>query len=364
MKKLKIHIILLSLVLLFFIFVYSCGKYLCSYSFISKHTNLTESSAVIALQNYYANTNRLFEYISDKVAAVCKKVTKPIIDYIQRPGTYIPSETDISNIKYVFEGAKLVDNFYDHNQMIDVLRYANNKGLNIKDIPILINCDTHSDVYLNSVPTKSVADWVNTVLNEYPNITDFYWVVSGNMVKDFKYGRILSGKKKEDATKANPFFQNIDVVADLKKEESVQSYYMMPNGKLLYAKDDAEAKSYIQKNYRKIRLHICTEKNLPDFKNKKVITTFDMDYFSNSGNDTINNYADNKTAKKLNKAFSQILSTFAEHNIQPVIHGNCYSSDKYLPKEDLKQAMEFANTIISNILQGTDIISEYKYSNK
>ena len=276
---------------------------------------------------------------------------------LQESGTYTPSETDIQNLKYVFGKTKFADNFSDHNQMLDVMEHAKEQlGISLDDVTVLINCDTHSDVYLNSVNvSESIADWVNTCLAKTPSITDFYWVVSENMVNDTEVGKILNGElvvnRKNSGQK--PLLQNVDIKADLNNNESVQTYYINNETGKIYANTI--------KSGRPIRIHICTEKNLPDFKGQKIISTFDMDYFSNSGIDTATSYRDNKTADELNIAFSKLLQTFADHHIQPIIHGNCYSDDDYLPKEDLPQAKQFSDAIINATPQKEDMLEKYKH---
>ena len=280
-------------------------------------------------------------------------------DNIQTEGRYIMSEKDLANMKYVFGQTQFADNFEDHNQMLDAMEYAKKKGVDISEATVLINCDTHSDVYINCPGKESIADWVNSAIAKNPNITDFYWVVSENMIEDKEFGNLLSGNQIEnsfDDEAGAPLYQNVGVKADLKNSESVQTYYISPDG-FLY--DDN-----IYGDGRPIRIHITTEKNLPDFSGKKVISTFDMDFFSNSGVDTKTLYRDNKNEEELNQAFSQMLQTFADHHIQPIMHGNCYSNDDYLPKEDYNQVQGFANEIIKSTPQGLDVLDQYKHKHK
>lgn len=285
----------------------------------------------------------------------------------QEEGVYIPTEQDLANMKYVFGQTSFADNFSDHNQMIDAIEYAKSNGVDISEVTTLISCDTHSDVYMD-LGRESIADWVNTVLARNPNITDFYWVVSDNMVKDDELGNILSGNTNLEDW-GGPIFQNVyikkdlqegmsfqTVKANLQEGESVQTYYVSSDGFL--------TPDNWQGNGRPVKIHITTERFLPDFSGQQVISTFDMDYFSNSGVDTITLYRDNKNEEELNQAFAQILQTFADHHIQPIIHGNCYSNDDYLPQEDYNQAQGFANEIIKSTPQGSDIFEQYKHKHK
>ena len=296
---------------------------------------------------------------------------------LQESGTYIASEEDKANLTKIFSNAKFVDTFNDHNQMLDAIEYARNNGVNIDEIDTLINFDTHSDLYINGTRNhETIADWINSCLSKNPNMTDFYWVVPTNMVYDKEVGNILNGTDTTSFTRdiqgrRTPLFRNVGTVADLQNEESVQTYLIGPDdastrGDIRYVTNEDEIAALKQKGYRELKVHICTAENLPSFKGHKVITSLDMDYFSNSGVDTIREYRDNKTAEELNEAMSDFLRTMVEKDIQPVIHGSCFSDDYYLPPEDLKQAEEFAAAILETSPQkGKDLIDrkDYKHEN-
>lgn len=70
-------------------------------------------------------------------------------------------------------------------------------------------------------------------------------------------------------------------------------------------------------------------------------------------------YRDNKNEEELNKAFSKTLDTIAKAGIKPVIHTTCLSDDDYLPHEDIEQATDFANAVITSTPQKTDNIKLY-----
>lgn len=324
----------------------------------------------LSRESQYENLANILNITYDKNRGIGKNQMKNILasgyvdangnvtetsDNIQEAGKYIPSTNDLKNLQYVFGKTQFADNFSDHNQMLDAIEYAKQNGVNIDEATVLISCDTHSDVYFDMPENESIADWVNTALAKNHNLQDFYWVVSDNMVKDKEFGAILSGNEIENefgGKQGEALVQNIGITANLEEEESVQTYYIYPDGTLTDIEDEGS---------KPVRIHIVTEKNLPDFSNQKVITTFDMDYFSNSGVDTFTHYRDNKDSNQLNEAFSQMLQTFAEHHIQPIMHGNCYSEDDYLPKEDYNQAQDFANAIIKSTPQKNDILDKYEH---
>ena len=289
----------------------------------------------------------------------------------QESGTYLPSEKDLENIEKIFGGVAFADSFNDHNQMLDAIKYAENNGINLSIVDILINFDTHSDLYFNTNRGNTIADWVNKCLAEHPNIKDYYWVVPDNTVKDKEYGDILngdddmiiSGKTYDERAlvRSIPLVKNLNTVACLETEESIQTYYIDTKGTLIYPPKEEDRQELISEGFREIRIHICTKENLPNFKDKQVITSFDMDYFSNSGADTTTNYRDNKTAEEINQATSELLQTMVEKDIYPIIHANCFSGDDYLPSEDLKQAKEFADVILSVTPLCEDVLDEYKH---
>ena len=289
----------------------------------------------------------------------------------QESGTYIPSEEDLENIEKIFGGVAFADSFDDHNQMLDAIKYAEEHGIDLSQADTLINFDTHSDIYFNTTSGNTIADWVNKCLAEHPNIKDYYWVIPDNAVKDKEYGDILNGDNPmviggkpydERALVRNiPLVKNLDTVACLETEESVQTYYINNEGELIYPLNKKDLEKIQEEGFREIRIHICTKENLPDFNDKQVITSLDMDYFSNSGADTTTNYRDNKTSEEINQTCSGLLKTMAEKNIRPILHGNCFSGDDYLPPEDLKQAKEFADAIISVTPQCEDVLNEYEH---
>jgi hypothetical protein len=304
----------------------------------------------------------------------------------QKAGSYTPTTEDKANMKKVFSNTQFVDNFSDHNQMLDAIEYAQQHGVDTSNVTSLITFDTHSDIYYNSPSGESIANWVNACVAKNPSITDVYWVVSDNMVEDSEFGALLEGRNRVMSTNTDnkALVQNVrdEGCTNLKEEEDVQKYYINSAGKLLtdiprpttdlmpFQLHQAKKKGTYEEisnnkkyteNWREIRVHISTEKNLPNFKSQKVITTFDMDYFSNSGVDTTTFYRDNKTAEELNEAFSKAIKTMAEHDIKPVIHGNCYSEDDYLPSEDLEQCKQFANEIIKSSPQKEDKLPDEEY---
>ena len=324
----------------------------------------------------------------------------------QLPGKYSPSAKDKQNLNKIFAGTEFADNINNHNQALDAIEYAKSKGVKIPQI--LINFDSHSDIYtgrdsyVSSRKGASIANWVNECIAKH-DLTDVYWVIPENMANDEEVKAILSGEKevKNKGSKySKPLLQNLDKTrtANPNKSDFIQTFIVdkkdgklfhpnlseeemiaMLNGEKMideeFYKDNSASGTWREKfarntvyqekmddgrdRFAKVNIHFVTENTLPDFKDKNVMTSIDMDYFSNSGADTMTLYRDNKNEEEKNKAFSKTLDTIAKAGIKPVIHTTCLSDDDYLPHEDIEQATDFANAVITSTPQKTDNIKLY-----
>lgn len=82
-------------------------------------------------------------------------------------------------IKGITQDTKLIDANTDHNQALDVAEYAVKKGIKFPEI--IINFDTHSDVYLNYPVMEQgaarVESWINELFVKNQNLKELYWVM-------------------------------------------------------------------------------------------------------------------------------------------------------------------------------------------
>ena len=82
-------------------------------------------------------------------------------------------------IKTATKETKLIDANFDHNQALDFSDYI--KSQNLKLPKIIINFDTHSDLYINKPITipkeEGIASWLNAYLAKYPEVEELYWVM-------------------------------------------------------------------------------------------------------------------------------------------------------------------------------------------
>lgn len=273
--------------------------------------------------------------------------------------------SDSRKIKFICKNVKIIDANIDHNQALDVIDYAKSK--NIKIPKTIINFDTHSDMYvyktINPKYGAHVYDWLNEYFAANPNAEELYWVmpleeaINKDMQLEFITGYddelfdIVQGNIIKDEKLVNPNVHQIPYIQ-----------YFVLNTKTSYMKEvqnKKEALEFIHKNpqYKTLKIITCTEKTLPDFKNKNVVLSIDSDYISNSGYDTTIGFSNNKSEQEIKIAISKLLSTIKNKNIRPEII-SLTLSPKYVPEEDEEQMYNFMQKFIKYSGK-KDVIQEY-----
>jgi hypothetical protein len=84
-------------------------------------------------------------------------------------------------------------------------------------------------------------------------------------------------------------------------------------------------------NYRVVTIRRREASELPDFKNKPVIANLDLDYFSNTGHDTVGNINHGFQESEVTSFFE----TFDRKNVRPFAALTCLSP-RYTPLEDVR----------------------------
>ena len=277
-------------------------------------------------------------------------------------GFGIYNNLEQTKIKTICKNLKLIDVNIHHNQALDAIELAKEKNIKVPDT--IINFDTHSDIYVYQGIGQDGAhiyDWLNEYFAKNKNADTLYWVMPEEetqmknfdiIFKDIDIKGVdmsLLGNSKKPKDKVNskinetPFIQ--DFLVDTKTS------YME---EIISTKDEDKLKN---PRYKKIKIITCTEKTLPNFKGKNVILSLDMDYISNSGFDTIENWSHNRDAKEIDIALSKMIMTIKKKNIRPEII-SITLSPQYVPKKDRQQLAYF----IENFLQNSgkqDILQEY-----
>lgn len=258
---------------------------------------------------------------------------------------------------------QLIDINIDHNQALDVIETAKENQIEIPDT--VINFDTHSDLYVyEEISPKlgaEIYNWINELVIKNPEIETIYWVMpkgeatNAMMQYDFKQRDIdnipiaLEGNNKKNEDDVNPNVHQKAYTQDL--IINTNNGYLE---ELAYKKDYEKLK---QPNYKKFKLITCTEETLPNFKNKKVFLSIDMDYLSNSGFDTSEDWSHNLKPQEVEQAYNKMITTIRNKNIQPQII-SLTLSPQYIPKSNEKQIQGIMEEFLY-YSKGEDIIKEY-----
>lgn len=270
---------------------------------------------------------------------------------------------DSSKIKTICKKLQLIDINIDHSQALDVIETAREKNIEIPDT--IINFDTHSDLFvyqkINPKYGAQIYNWINELVIKNPEINTVYWVMPkaeaideimqwNFMDQDVEGIRsCMEGNSKKPEEEVNP---------NVHKTPYVQYFWIDTQSgwmeEIATAKDEEKLKN---PRYKKIKVITCTEETLPNFRNKKVFLSLDMDYISNSGYDTTGGWENNLNEKEIDKATSKMLSTIRKRNIRPEII-SITLSPFYVPEDDEEQIKSFMEFFL-NYSGKEDIIKEY-----
>ena len=258
---------------------------------------------------------------------------------------------------------QLIDINIDHNQALDVVETAKENNIEIPDT--IVNFDTHSDLYVyQEISPKlgaEIYNWVNELVIKNPEIKTVYWVmpkgeaIDDMMQYDFKQRDLdnipiaLEGNNRKDEDEVDPNVHKKAYVQDL--------IINTKNGYLEELADEEDYKKLKQPNYKRFKLITCTEETLPNFKNKNVILSIDMDYLSNSGFDTSEDWSHNLKPEEVEQAYNKMITTIRNKNIQPQII-SLTLSPQYIPQNNEKQIQGMMEEILY-YSGGEDIIKEY-----
>jgi len=203
------------------------------------------------------------------------------------------------------------------------------------DVPTtLLNFDSHSDMWLGPVPSgdESIAQWVNGVLKENPNIKDVYWVIP----QDFKDNPDLKAKYFDQPGVSDP--ATGDKVFVHTQADSVL-YFNTETAELSgkrpddYSEDDPK--------YRMVNLHKRTLADLPDFTGQRTAVSIDLDFFANRGYDT--SYGA-EVAFKGDEGFKGLVQRMNELNIRPD-YTTVSVSPEYVRSESMRELLRFSSLV-------------------
>ncbi len=289
---------------------------------------------------------------------------------------YYPFHKNIgleSEIKEITKNTKIIDQNTDHNQALDVSEYAKSKGVKIPSI--LINFDTHSDIYLNAPILNwgqaGIENWINEYIAKNPEVDEIYWVMptkeaanillqilfTENNIKELPGGSPLYGNViKDNINKTHFIFKPLYV------EAYSQDFIIEPaTGKMNEYIPELKISKIFYKpeiKYKNVKVITCTKNTLPDFKDKKVFLSIDADYISNSGFDTTEEWKNIQNEYQMTRSLKSMLKTLKNKNIQPEII-SLSLSPQYLPKKNHKFMENFFDYLIKTS-GNEDMLKTYK----
>lgn len=196
---------------------------------------------------------------------------------------------------------------------------------------VLINFDAHSDVFTSPVTKggESIAQWVNGMLRENPNIKEFIWVLPDNF--------------KSDPHLRQHYFEHKGYVP---RDDSVL-VHDPPEGVLYLSKETGaliandKPHDYSESKYRAIPYKKVTIDELPNLKNRNVVASIDLDYFDNRGYDT--SYS-GSTEWKADAGFAKFLDALKSKDIKPIVT-TVSASPEYVRKEHMRDLLRFATHV-------------------
>lgn len=280
----------------------------------------------------------------------------PLIIFLIVSLVVVGDKTSYFTIKNIVKNVKVFDTNIDHCHNINVIEDA--KKQNVEISKIVINFDTHSDLYIwRELPKfgSGVEDWLNEYFAKFEEPEVLYWVLPNEEMNDPVIMQTFVSK--EDLNDFNSLLGNIkkdpqDVNINLDKKPYVQYLRInTENGviddEIIPKKGETIKLGRIGKSkYKIFKLVNCTKETLPTFHGENIFLSVDMDYISNSGYDTINDFETPRTPKEMDKGIYQLLKTIEKKNVKPSILTFTLSR-YYLPKDKEKQTLKFFKKFIA-----------------
>jgi hypothetical protein len=281
-----------------------------------------------------------------------------------------------TSVKSITQKTKIIDINDDHNQALDVINYAKSNGINAPKI--LINFDTHSDIYINrriiGRLEAQVFDWVNVYIAQNPQVEKIYWVMPEEETKNTAIMYLFWENEERDLVNGFPFIGNC-----IKNFDYLRWVFYPPHKKPYIQNMKIDPKTAVineyvanyklnnllfpsGSTYKNIKIITCTTKTLPDFSGENVFLSIDADYLSNSGFDTVNDFKFKKTSRQMDNALNQLFETIEQKNIQPEII-SMTMSPQYLPKKHYQKVFDFFKKV-EDFSGKQDALKTYHYQYK
>ena len=239
----------------------------------------------------------------------------------------------------------------NHNEALEV--FENYIKKSEPRIPLLVNFDTHSDVYINNKNNiATIANWVNFCFKNF-GVTEFYWIIPNYIIENSEYRKIYEQKTNLINGPLHSF-DNIDINLNTVTKE--QLLYDNNTNELISINKlsliNKKCKMFNMPDIEKqlthlipIDINILTISNLNILSGKEILLSIDADYFCNSGFDTVDRI-NNKdiTEEELTENINLLLDKLSESEVKPCAVSLTYSPI-YIQKKYYKNIEHFFNAV-------------------
>ncbi len=262
-------------------------------------------------------------------------------------------------MKYEEKITELFKNAYtevNKNHDEAVIAFENYCNIRNRKIPVMVNYDTHSDVYLNTKQiSPNIANWVNFCFSRL-GLVEYYWIIPRYIMQNsvfkkvfetsdklqqetFQHGAMRAFGGLDDVLKEN-FLLNKET-AELITVKKI-NFLNEKNKKFNLPIITAEHEGFVP-----VSIYIVPFDKISVLKDKETALSIDADSFCNSGHDTINaiNNID-ITSDEIKKEFDFFISALYENNVK-INAASLTRSPAYFPPKFEKEINEFYSKIKS-----------------
>ena len=240
----------------------------------------------------------------------------------------------------------------NHDEAVNA--FENYCNINGTDIPIMVNYDTHSDVYLNSKQiSPNIANWVNFCFSKL-GVVEYYWIIPHYIMENPEFKKSFeSNDKLQQETFQHGAMRAFGSLNDILKEKFLLN---KKNAELITAKkldiiNEKNKKFGIKeitqedKDFVPVYLYIVPFDKISVLKDKEIALSLDADAFCNTGHDTIdaiNNL--HITSDGIKNEFELFINALYDNNIK-ILTSSLTRSPAYFPVKFENEIKEFYNDI-------------------
>ncbi len=220
----------------------------------------------------------------------------------------LPSYAD--EMRSAFKKVQSFGSHITHDKSFNqIVSFRRQGGFQNKQNVALINIDSHSDLYhLKSARTLwSPGSWMNGAILKTPEITEVIWVrpLEIDAVTQLRHPAFDAVSQQKPGVTGCPIFHY---------GANKQAYIDAPSFNICYNEPDEELLK--SDSCRLLTLSTIPLSQIPDMANRDVILSIDMDYFSNTGFDTI---GDTKVPYKGGGYVASVFKTLNNAHVKPFL---------------------------------------------